>query len=88
MHKLDKHNVLGTDSNFLDGKPDIRTNLPEISFDKTKGREDKNHMYQKLDGTMGTLFPSSLSHNKKTHFNIDFSKVPGRNEHGSNLNAR
>ena len=85
MHKLDRKNVLGENSNFFDGKPDIRRSIPQISFEKTIGRVDKNHMYQKLDGTMNTLFPSNLSHNQKIHHNIDFGKIPGRNEHGSNL---
>ena len=45
-------------------------------------------MYQNLDADHKTLFPNNLSSNKKNTSIVSFDKVPGRNEHGHNLDRR
>lgn len=45
-------------------------------------------MYNNLDATHEQLYPEFLSNNSKIANNIQFSKIPGRAEHGLNLEKR
>lgn len=62
--------------------------MPSIRFEKIPGRSFNNYSHCKLDGTIETLFPEFLSSNVKTYKNVEFDKIPGRNEHGCNLERR
>jgi|TARA_B110001450_G_C17178229_1_gene302272 hypothetical protein len=45
-------------------------------------------MYNNLDATHELLFPEYLSTNSKIANNISIGKIPGRAEHGINLEKR
>jgi hypothetical protein len=60
------------------------TNKPVFDVDANDAEPDIYEIIAEIE----TLFPEFLSSNVKTYKNVEFDKIPGRNEHGCNLERR